>query len=387
MKISALDLKRQIAPIRGEINAAIKEAIDNTSFVLGPGVAKFEENAAKYCKAKYAIGVSNGTDAISLSLLALGIKPKDGVICPAFTYYATAGAVAAIGALPVFADIDRDTYNISLNSVEKILSGRSRSKVKAIIPVHLYGACADMDGVLKLAAKYKLKVIEDAAQAFGAEFKGRKAGNIGDCGAVSFYPGKNLGAFGDAGLILTNNKAVAEKLMILRNQGNKNRYYHLLLGRNNRLDTIQAAVLDVKLKYLDQWNKRRQEVAGYYNCNLSGFNIETPFVPDYTTHIYHQYVLRMPVLNKGIVEHLRGKGIDSRIFYPLPLHLQKCFKYLGYKKGDLPESEKAARQTFTLPIYPELTREEKDYIIQSLKDKIRDGSRTKGEVSPKRGTV
>ena len=370
MKIPALDLKRQIAPIRGEIDSAIKDVIDNTGFVLGTGVGKFEENSARYCDAKYAIGVSNGTDAIALSLLVLGIKPGDGVVCPAFTYYATAGAVASVGAVPVFADIDKDTYNISLQSVEKILSGRNRSKIKAVIPVHLYGECADMDGILKLSAKHKLKVIEDAAQAFGAEFKGRKAGTIGDCGAVSFYPGKNLGAFGDAGLILTNKKSVAERLTILRNQGNKNKYYHLLLGRNNRLDTIQAVVLDVKLRYLDQWNKKRQEAADYYNRSLEGFNIKRPYVPGYTTHIYHQYVLRAPISNKGIVEHLQAKGIDSRVFYPLPLHLQECFKYLGYKKGDLPESERAARQTFTLPIYPELTLEEKNYIIQSLKEKI-----------------
>ncbi|MDD5692698.1 MAG: DegT/DnrJ/EryC1/StrS family aminotransferase [Candidatus Omnitrophica bacterium] len=370
MKISALDLKRQIAPIRGQIDSAIKEVIDNTSFVLGAGVARFEENAAKYCRAKYAIGVSNGTDAISLSLLSLGIKPGDGVICPAFTYYATAGAVAGIGAVPVFADIDKDTYNISLPSVEKILSGSKRAKIKAVIPVHLYGQCADMDGILKLARKYKLKVVEDAAQAFGAEYKGRKAGTIGDCGAVSFYPGKNLGAFGDAGLILTNNKNVAEKLMILRNQGNKNKYYHLLLGRNNRLDTLQAVVLDVKLKYLDRWNRKRQEVAEYYNRNLDGLDIKPPFVPAYTTHIYHQYVLRSAASNNSAVEYLQAKGIDSRIFYPVPLHLQKCFEYLGYRKGDFPESEMAARQIFTLPIYPELTGEEKDYIIQTLKEKI-----------------
>ncbi|MFA4854254.1 MAG: DegT/DnrJ/EryC1/StrS family aminotransferase [Candidatus Omnitrophota bacterium] len=370
MKISALDLKKQIVPIRREIDAAISGVIDTTSFILGPGVDKFEESAAKYCRIKYAIGVSNGTDAISLSLLALGISCGEGVICPAFTYYATAGAVAAIGARPVFADIDQDTYNISLESVEKILLKKDKFKIKAIIPVHLYGQCADMDGILKLARKYKLKVVEDAAQAFGAEYKGSKAGTLGDCGAVSFYPGKNLGAFGDAGLILTDKREVAERLKILRNQGNKNKYHHLLLGRNNRLDTIQAAVLDVKLKYLDQWNRKRQELARYYNCNLAGLNIKTPFVPDYTTHIYHQYVLRASVSNKGFVEYLREKGIDSRVFYPIPLHLQKCFKYLGYKKGDFPEAEKAAKQVFTLPIYPELTQEEKAYIIQSLKEYI-----------------
>jgi len=371
MKISALDLKRQIAPIRQEIDAAIKEVIDNTSFILGEKVARFEQDVVKYSAAKYAVGVSNGTDAITLALLALGIVPGDGVICPTFTYYATAGAVASIGARPVFADIDRDTYNISLTSVEKILSRKNKFRIKAMIPVHLYGQCADMDGVLKLATKFKLKVVEDAAQAFGADYRDRKAGTLGDCGAVSFYPGKNLGAFGDAGLILTNNKAVAKRLGILRNQGNENKYYHLVLGRNNRLDTIQAVVLDVKLKYLDEWNKKRQEVARYYNKSLAGLGIKTPFVPDYTTHIYHQYTLRAPVSNKKFVEYLQGKGIDSRVFYPVPLHLQKCFKYLGYKAGDFPEAESAAKQIFTLPIYPEMTQEEKDYIIQSVGEFIK----------------
>jgi len=368
MNISALDLKKQTIPIRQEIDAAIKNVIDNTSFVLGAGVSKFEETAAKYCNAKYAVGVSNGTDSISLSLLALGVGCGDGVICPAFTYYATAGAAAAIGARPVFADIDPDTYNISLESVEKILAKKNKLKIKAIIPVHLYGQCADMDGILKLARKYKIKVVEDAAQAFGAEYKGKKAGTLGDCGSVSFYPGKNLGAFGDAGLILTNNKSLADKIKILRNQGNLEKYYHVLLGRNNRMDTIQAVVLDVKLKYLDDWNKKRQAVAQYYNKCLAGLAIKTPFVPDYTTHIYHQYVLRTTSSNKKFMDYLQEHGIDSRVFYPVPLHLQKCFKYLGYKKGDFPQAEKAAKQTFTLPIYPELTGKEKNYIIKAVKE-------------------
>jgi dTDP-4-amino-4,6-dideoxygalactose transaminase len=370
MKIPALDLKKQIAPIRQELDAGIKEVIDNTSFILGAGVDRFERHVVEYSGAKYALGVSNGTDAISLALLALGIGSGDGVICPAFTYYATAGAVANIGARPVFADIDEDTYNISVKSIEKILTKKSKLKIKAVIPVHLYGMCADMNGILKLARKYKIKVVEDAAQAFGAEYKGKKAGTLGDCGAVSFYPGKNLGAFGDAGMVLTNNKAVAEKLNILRNQGNKNKYYHLVLGRNNRMDTIQAVVLDIKLKYLDQWNKLRQEVARYYNRHLAGLAIKLPTVPVYSTHIYHQYVLRAPGGNKLFMNYLQTRGIDSRVFYPLPLHLQKCFKYLGYKAGDFPQAEQAAKQTLTLPIYPELTSEEKDYIIQSVKEFI-----------------
>lgn len=371
MKISALDLKKQIAPIRQELDAAIKEVIDNTSFILGSPVEKFERQVVEYSGAKYALGVSNGTDAISLALLALGIKAGDGVICPAFTYYATAGAVASIGARPVFADIDKDTYNISLESVDKILSKKNRRmpfKIKAIIPVHLYGACADMQGILKLARRHKIKVVEDAAQAFGAEYKGRKAGTLGDCGAVSFYPGKNLGAFGDAGLVLTNNKLVAEKLKILRNQGNKNKYYHLVLGRNNRLDTLQAVVLGIKLKYLDLWNESRRKVAQYYNQHLAGLDIQLPVVPAHSTHIYHQYVLRGPVSNKLFLDYLQAQGIDSRVFYPVPLHLQKCFKYLRYKAGDFPHAERAAKQAFTLPIYPELTGEEKNYIIQAVKE-------------------
>ncbi len=370
MKISALDLKKQIAPIRPELDSAIKEIIDSTSFILGAGVDRFERRAAEYSGAKYAVGVSNGTDAISLALLALGIKAGDGVICPAFTYYATAGAVANIGARPVFADIDKKTYNLSPESVEKILSRKSKFKIKAIVPVHLYGACAEMGGIVRLARKYKIKIIEDNAQSFGAEYKGQKAGTLGDCGTVSFYPGKNLGAFGDAGMVLTNNKETAEKLKILRNQGNEDRYYHIMLGRNNRLDTLQAAVLEVKLKYLDSWNKARQEVARYYDRNLSGLNILLPVIPAYSTHVYNQYVIRTPLPNKLFLEHMQAKGIDARIFYPLPLHLQKCFKYLGYKTGDFPEGEKAAKQTLALPIYPDLTKEEKDYIIQSIKEFI-----------------
>ena len=370
MKIPALDLKKQIEPIRKEIDAAIKEVIDNTSFVLGSAVDNFEKHVREYSKAKYAVGVSNGTDAISLSLLALGVESGDKVICPSFTYYATAGAVAAIGAKPVFADIDPDTYNLSIKSIEKILGKQNRLKIKAIIPVHLYGQCSDMDAVLKLARKFKIKVIEDTAQAFGAEYKGKKAGTIGDCGTLSFYPGKNIGAFGDAGLILTNDSQVAQKLMILRNQGNKDKYYHLFLGRNNRLDSIQAAVLGVKLKYLDEWNRKRQDVARFYNERLKGLNIKTPFVPEFTTHIYHQYALRTKKPNKMFLEKLQAMGIDSRIFYPMPLHLQKCFKYLGYKRGDLPESEKAAQHLFTLPVYPELTRQEKDYIIHTVREML-----------------
>ncbi|MDI6606361.1 MAG: DegT/DnrJ/EryC1/StrS family aminotransferase [Candidatus Omnitrophota bacterium] len=368
INIPISDLKKQIAPLREELDRAIKEVIDNTSFISGSQVSDFEKEVREYCNVKYAVGVSNGTDAIALSLLALGIGPQDAVLCPAFTFYATAGAIASIGALPVFVDIDPLTYNISLPETEKIIKEKRKLRIKAVMPVHLYGQCADMDGILRLAKKYNLRVVEDTAQAFGAEFKGRKAGTIGDCGAVSFFPGKNLGAFGDAGMVMTNEQAVAERLLLLRNQGNKEKYYHLVVGFNHRLDTIQAAVLLVKLRYLDSWNRKRAENAAYFNKGLAGLPLRTPFTADYSTHIYHQYVLRLDSSSAKLIGHLRAQGIDSRVYYPCPLHLQKCFKYLGYKKGDFPESEAAARNTLAIPVYPDLTKTEMDYIISSIKE-------------------
>lgn len=369
--IPMLDLKKQITPIRKEIYAAMKKVINNTNFILGREIADFENKIKKYANVKYAIGVSNGTDAIKLALAASGIKCGDGVICPAFTYYATAGAIASIGARPVFADIDPDTYNISVTSIENALKQNKKLNIKAIMPVHLYGQCADMDSILKISKEHKLKVIEDTAQAFGAEYKGKKAGTIGDCGAVSFFPGKNLGAFGDAGMVLTNNKYIDGKVRILRNQGNINKYYHLALGYNNRMDTIQAAVLNVKLKHLDGWNRRRQYNAQYFNRELKGLKVKTPFVPSYTTHIYHQYVLRLKPSSSGLIDYLRSKGIDARVYYPLPLHLQKCFKYLGYKKGDFPNSEKASKETLAIPVYPDLTPQELEYIVGAIKEFLR----------------
>lgn len=368
IKIPILDLKKQIAPIRKELDAAIKRTIDNHNFILGKEVENFENAVTKYCPIKYAVAVSNGTDALKLSLLALGIKSGDGVICPAFTFYATAGAIASIGAIPVFVDIDPFTYNISPEKIIEALKQKRLSKIKAIIPVHLYGQCADMYRIIELAAQYRLKVVEDTAQAFGAEYKGKKAGTVGDCGAVSFFPGKNLGAFGDAGMVLTNNKAIADMLRLLRNQGNKEKYNHLLIGYNNRLDTLQAAILQVKLKYLDAWNKKRQKNADYYSHNFNDLNLKTPFVPNYNSHIYHQYVLRLNGSSDNLIKHLRSKGIDSRVYYPIPLHLQRCFKYLGYKKGDFPESEKAACQTLAIPVYPDLTKKEMDYIISPIRE-------------------
>ncbi|TAN62341.1 DegT/DnrJ/EryC1/StrS family aminotransferase [bacterium] len=366
--IPLLDLKKQIAPIRADIDEAIKKVIDNTNFILGKEVEELEGEVTRYTGAKYAIGVSNGTDAIKLALIALGVEAGDGVICPAFTYYATAGAIASIGAMPVFTDIDPQTYNMTAHNLEITIRKKKRPKLKAVIPVHLYGQCADMGEILKVAKAYKLRVIEDTAQAFGAEYKGRKAGAIADCGSVSFFPGKNLGAFGDAGMVLTNNKTAADKIRLLRNQGNKAKYFHKVLGYNHRLDTLQAAVLKVKLRYLDGWNNKRRENAEYFNRQLNGLKIKTPFLAPHSSHIYHQYVLRLGASSAKVIEHLRSKGIDARIYYPVPLHLQQCFKYLGYKRGDFPEAEKASSQTLAIPVYPDLTKDEMDYIIASIKE-------------------
>ncbi|MFH1868582.1 MAG: DegT/DnrJ/EryC1/StrS family aminotransferase, partial [Candidatus Omnitrophota bacterium] len=356
-KIPLLDMKAQIAPLRKEINEAMARVIDKGGFILGEEVKCLEEDICKYTNAKYAIGVSNGTDAITLALEGMNIGKGDKVICPSFTYYATAGAVARLGAEVVFVDIDPKTYCIDVKSIEAYFKRNTHNAIrntKAIIPVHLYGQCADMDAISKLAEEYDLKVIEDTAQAFGASYKSRKAGTIGDCGTVSFFPGKNLGAFGDAGMVLTNNKAVGDKIRRLRNQGAdpSNKYKHEYLGHNNRLDALQAAILGVKLKSLDRWNSKRAENAAYYNEKLKGTDLMTPFAQEGNIHIYHQYVLRAKDTRKrdAAIDRLQAKGIDSRVYYPIPLHLQECFSSSGYKIGDLPESEKASKETFAIPV-------------------------------------
>jgi dTDP-4-amino-4,6-dideoxygalactose transaminase len=378
MKIPALDMKAQLAPIRREIDQAIARVLDHGGFVLGKEVEKFEKDICLYSGSKYSIGVSNGTDAIVLALEALGIKRGDRVLCPAFTYFATVGAVASIGAIPVFIDIDPQTYCIDPESIKSYL----HQTPKAIIPVHIYGQCADMDSILAAADKFNLKVIEDTAQAFGAVYKNKKAGlpvrqagTMGDCGTVSFFPGKNLGACGDAGMVLARDESVADILRQLRNQGTavSDKYKHIYPGHNNRLDSIQAAILVVKLKYMDTWNRKRAENAAYYNGQLAALELITPYVPDTNTHIYHQYMVRAKnnESRDHIMNHLKEKGIDSRVFYPIPLHLQPCFSYLGYKRGDFPESEKAAEEIFSLPVYPELTKSEMDYVVDSVKEGLR----------------
>lgn len=375
MKIPALDMKAQLAPIREEINQAIARVLDHGGFILGKEVQEFEQVVSAYTLSRHAIGVSNGTDAIALALQAFGVKQGDKVLCPAFTYFATAGAVASIGAIPVFIDIDPMTYCIDSGSVKEYLDRTPNTeglKPKAIIPVHLYGQCADMDSIMAIADEFNLNVIEDTAQAFGATYKGKKAGTVGDASTLSFFPGKNLGACGDAGMVLTNKEELAEKIRCISNQGasSNDRYQHVLIGHNNRLDAIQAAILAVKLKYIDIWNAKRAENASYYNEQLDCLGLKVPYVPDTNAHIYHQYMVRAKnnVSRESIMNHLKKKGIDSRVFYSIPLHLQACFDYLRYEKGDFPESERAAKEVFSLPVYPELTRGQMDYVIESVKE-------------------
>ena len=363
MKITSLDLRRQYESIRDEINRAVLEVIDSQSFVLGPFVESFEHSISKYCCVRHAIGVSSGTDAILLALMACGIKNGDEVITTPFTFFATAGSIARLGAVPVFVDIDPSAYNID---VSKIASAVSK-KTKAILPVHLYGQCADMDAILEIARANELMVIEDAAQAIGAVYKGKNAGAMGNIGCLSFYPTKNLGGYGDGGLVTTNDDELAKLIKILRVHGSEPKYYHSHIGINGRLDAIQAAVLSVKLEYLNDWSESRRCVASYYSEHLMGLPIRLPKVESYNTHIFHQYVIATSQRDE-LIQYLKQQGIETAVYYPVPLHLQKCFEYLGYKEGDLPESEKASRETLALPIFPEITLKEQDYVIGHIKN-------------------
>jgi len=378
-----LDLKKQYISIKKEIDSAIKRVLDSSVFIGGKEVEEFEQEIARFCGAKYAMGVNSGTDALYLSLKALGIKEGDEVITTPFTFIATAEVIASCGAKPVFVDIDPKTFNIDPDKLFKKLNelkGLDKlSKLKAIIPVHLFGQMADMDEIFKIAKRYKLYVIEDAAQAIGATMKLKikneklkimKAGTIGDLGCFSFFPSKNLGAYGDGGMIVTNNKKLAEKIRLLKNHGSspKEKYKNLVLGINSRLDAIQAAILRVKVKYLSKWSKKRGEIAKYYSKKLKGVgDIITPEILPDRTHIFHQYTIRTKLRDK-LQKYLNDQGVPTMIYYPLPLHLQPAFKYLGYKKGDFPEAEKAAKEVLSLPIYPELSKKQQDFVIQKIRE-------------------
>jgi len=346
--IPLLDLKTQYASLREEIREALDRVIESQQFILGPEVEAFEREIAGYCQCRFAVGVSSGTDALLVVLMALGIKPGDEVIVPAFSFFATAGTVARLGARPVFADIDPETFNIDVRSIER----RITAGTKAILPVHLFGQMADMQPILRLGEKHGVPVIEDAAQSIGSEQDGKRAGSLGIAGCLSFFPSKNLGAFGDAGMVVTNDPAMADRVRALRMHGFRSKYENEFLGGNFRLDALQAAVLRVKLRHLDGWTERRQQNARLYRDLLSGkagLPLERP-----GRHIYNQFVIRHP-RRDALRAHLLECRIGSDVYYPSPLHLQACFSSLGHTSGEFPVSEQACREVLALPIYPELT--------------------------------
>ncbi len=370
MNIPILDLKRQYQSIKAEIDRAIARVIESGQFILGPEVEAFEREVARYLSVKHAIGVASGTDALWLSLKAASVSPGDRVIVPSFTFFATAGAVCNVGATPVFTDIDPQTFNLSPKHVRDLLESDTQlqEQAKAIIPVHLYGQPAEMDALLELARKYKLTVIEDAAQAIGARYKDRTVGTLGHLGCFSFFPTKNLGAYGDGGLVITNDDALAERVRLLRVHGSKPKYYHHLVGTNSRLDALQAAILRVKLAHLSEWTRARQQIAAQYDQAFSHLEgLAVPYRAPDRTHIYHQYTIRVLGGRRDALQrHLKEHSIGTEIYYPLPLHLQPCFAHLGYREGQLPESERASREVLSLPIFPELTGEEREYIIKAI---------------------
>ena len=361
MQVQLLDLKTQYATIKEEVLAAISDVCESQYFALGPAVSQFEEKIAEYIGCKYAVGVSSGTDALLVSLMAADIKPGDEVITTAFTFFATAGSIVRVGATPVFVDIDPDSYNIDPACIEEKIT----ENTKAIIPVHLYGQPAKMKEIQKIAKKHSLIIIEDAAQAIGANANGINCGNFGTYGCFSFYPTKNLGAFGDGGLVTTNDESIAEKLKSLRDHGQKPRYYYNMVGGNFRLDSIQAAVLNVKLKYLDQWNEKRRQNAAVYDDLFADSVVKTPKIEKGNLCIYHQYTVAVPQRD-DLHKFLSDNKIGSAIFYPKPLHLQKCFSELGYRQGDLPVTEKVCGEVLSFPIYPELTFEQIEHVARMI---------------------
>ncbi|MTI59426.1 MAG: DegT/DnrJ/EryC1/StrS family aminotransferase [Firmicutes bacterium] len=353
MNIPFMDLSDSYNQIYDEIIAKIKSLIDDTRFIGGKEVDKFEEEFAQYCKVKYAVGCSNGTDALILALKSLGIGRGDKVITVPNTFIATAEAVTAVGGIVDFVDIEEDTYTMDPEKLRKYLESEKASNVKAIIPVHLYGQMANMEEIMKIAKDYDLKVIEDSAQAHGAEYKGKRSGQYGDIATFSFYPGKNLGAFGDAGAVVTNNEEIAMQIKMLLNHGRIEKYKHEMEGFNSRLDSIQAAVLRVKLKYLEEWTENRIKKAVLYNKLLADKDVITPYVRKKGKHVYHLYVLRTD--NRDLLrENFNNKGIHTGIHYPIPLHLQPAYEYLGYEIGDFPLSEKASEEVISLPLWPEI---------------------------------
>ena len=379
--VPLLDLRAQYDTIKGQIDKAIQGVLETQRFIMGPEVSSLEEEIASYCDARFAIGCASGSDAILLALMALDIGAGDEVICPSYTFFATAGSIARLGAVPVFADIDPVTYNVDAESVRDAATRCSR--LKAIMPVHLYGQTVDMSAYLALGEELSVPVIEDAAQAIGSrDNDGKPAGSRGRIGCFSFFPSKNLGSFGDAGILTTNDADLAERMKTLRVHGSKPKYYHKEIGFNSRLDAIQAAILRVKLRHLEAWHEGRRENAETYDGAFAaagaatsavplaqgGFPLRTPQPPSgEATHIYNQYVIRVPPgIRDALRQHLQDRRIGTEIYYPVPLHMQECFAYLGYAQGDLGESESAARETLALPIYPELTDQQLAHVTDTI---------------------
>ncbi|MDJ0780662.1 MAG: DegT/DnrJ/EryC1/StrS family aminotransferase [Desulfosarcinaceae bacterium] len=372
MQVPLLDLKPQYAQIKAEVDAVIAEVVDSQYFILGPKVAQLEREIAEYCGVQDAVGVSSGTDALIISLMAAGVGAEDVVLTTPYSFFATGGCIRRLGARPVFVDIDPTTYNISpaaLIQTYEALPSNEKAAVKAVIPVHLYGQCADMDPILEWARAHQVAVIEDAAQAIGSEYRGRRAGSMGDYGCFSFFPSKNLGAFGDGGIVTVNSAAAAEALRVLRMHGSKPKYFHKLVGGNFRLDALQAAVVSVKLKYLDGWSRQRQKNAERYDQLFAASGLtERIGLPAVTQerHIFNQYVIRVPQRRDDLRRHLGEQGIGCEIYYPLPLHQQECFADLGYTEGHFPAAEQAAAETLALPIFPELSDAQLVYVVACI---------------------
>ena len=362
-KIQIVDLVSNYRLIKEEITEAITQVLSSGQFVLGPNVISLESELSQYLKTKHVVSCANGTDAIVLALKALGIQPGDEVVTVSHSFFATSEAIALVGAKPVFVDILEPDFNINPKLIEKSIT----KKTKAIIPVHLYGQSCEIEELVNTAKKYGLYVIEDCAQAIGAKFNGKSVGTFGDLGTFSFFPTKNLGAYGDGGAVITNNEKFANKLKQLRIHGSSKREVHECLGYNSRLDEIQAAILRVKLKYLDKWNLQRQQAANYYTellKNASG--IATPSVKPNCNHVFHQYTIRTKNRD-GLQEKLNDVGIGTRVYYPIPIHLQGAFKYLNYEKGSLPVTEKLCDEILSFPIYPEITKEDQEYVIENVR--------------------
>ncbi|MBI60543.1 transcriptional regulator [bacterium] len=371
MKVPLLDLDRQYKSIQTEVKETLLNIFDSKQFINGPQVSELENQIATYTGSQYAIGVSSGSDALIVAMMALDIGQDDEVITTPFSFFATAGCIARLGAKPVFCDIEPNTFNIDISQIESKIT----SKTKAIMPVHLFGQCANMEEIQKIAKKHNLAIIEDAAQALGATYNfsdgnTKKAGNLGTIGCFSFFPSKNLGACGDAGIVTTNDKELAEKIKCLRMHGETQRYHHKYVGGNFRLDTIQAAVLSIKLTYLDDQHKGRQSNASFYNKNLLE-SIQKPYINSQSPSIYNQYTLKIPNRD-SLKEYLSNQQIGNNIYYPIPLHLQECFQYLGYTQGDFPEAETAAKQVLSIPIFTELTQEELEYTCHHINQFVKD---------------